>query len=506
MHDAPPRAPDRRPDEHLGGLHWPLFRPKDARLRQRESWRPDHGRLCHRGRDPRRGPRPQDHRRTGTDVRSQRVGYRRRVQHDGLGRPDGHGYLAYLRDGGRDRGPSRPRGPRVPVAERLSVAPKLIRGTINNPASLFAASGFLFLFALLFFSTIASAQSDLQVQKIVFNVTAVEASGVSNNYLVDGNLTWLANYPNNTAAWHLIPPDGVPIAMSGFGVSVENIPGRPGWLTVYLGGVPIPTTVEYPITEEGNSTISVGYENDAGDFVIGCPLNVFATRSYYECGAPKLPAPPSLTFANVAEYPPAMGFQLRHPWTTTDALLENISYEYQTGTSLVWSDIYPSNQHTTGGIVYAWFNTTDWETGLIASGSFRIRAKDNLTSERSEWACALQARIGDMGLGPYSCIGTTDSFFQDQGNIEFPMADVPGLAAGLGLNSLLVGAMLIGIAGLGITLMGYFVGGVVGAFVGASASLAWAYVLNILPAWGLILAFLGCAAVVAITFSGGKSE
>lgn len=482
-----------------------LAEPPEARhgrTRERLPREPRDGGLCHRGRHPRGGHRPSGHRRSLPDVR--RFGERNydRLQYDGLGRPNRHGYQPHLCDGDGNRGSSWARGARLPDHERLQA-----RLTI---AAISAA--FISLFCILFLlSGSAIAQADLRVEKVVFQSNSVSYNeGVPEG--VNGYLSWKANYPNTTADWGIIVHDEF-FELSAIDISL--IAGRENWMILTFDDLPLNHSFAYFASEpQENNSIQIALGTGADATYSSCKVIILpSVDESFECGSPGFPKLDSLTQETVAEYPSEMSLQLRHPATSSDILLDNISYEYQVSVVAlveIWSDL-SINATTTdsNGIVRAWANTTDWTENLVTTNRFRARAYDNLTHERSEWSCILQTQIGSLQLGPYSCIGQTDSLVPGlSGDPTMPLSDIPGFAAGMGLSEVAVGAMLGGIFIIGITAFSFFLGGIVGAMIAFTASLYWLYTLNIMPTWGLVVIFVIAMAIIAGIFSGksGASE
>lgn len=486
----------------------PIPQAQDGRqcLRERPNQHAAPGTRGHRGRDSRN--RAQSARDCGSSAFARgKLGHDYQcLQHHGLGRPGRERYLAHLRDGRRNRYSAC--GSRARLQQRDYLRPAAPRLRLNtnkiNPASLFLGLAGTLLFLILFSSTV-SAQSDLSIQKVVYNVTQVDFQDAEPHYAVDGQLTWLANYENTTADWGYIPNDL--FVSLGF-VTIETIPGRTNWLTFNNSVDPAGSLTLALEGENDTVTLAVGI-GDGSNAVISCILTILPKIDTYECGFPALQPVSSLTQETITEFPPVMSSQLRHPQAASDVLLDGVMYEYQIqipGTN-IWTNIVNYTTITANGIVYVWGNTTDWEEDLITVNTFRVRVRDQRTHEASIYSCSVQAQVGSTELGPYNCIGTQNSLLPDTaGDPTFPLADVPGLAAGLGVSAQVMAGIMSIITGLVIVAFAAWKAGVVGAVVSSALMIALMFALNVIPPWALVVIFLGSIAIIAMRLKGGNAN
>lgn len=453
--------------------------------------------------DPRGGPQPASDRGSppyvGGKLRLDHHG----LQFDRLGRPGGQRHFADLRDGDRDRDPARGRRARLQQRDRPGGAPERPHLKIPLPASILTLAGVL-LFCI-FLLPSASAQEDLSVRKVVFNVTEVDFQDSEPHYGVQGTLTWLASHPNTTADWgYIVNPFFISLSF----VDIETIPGRTNWLT-FNNSVDEPGSV-FITLEEANDTqrLAVGIGTGSSPSYSSCVIVLRAQVGSYSCGEPAFPPVDSLTVENEAEFPPLMSFQLRHPQTSSDVLLDGVIYEYQAFFGAIWADLsYNSTTTDASGIVRTWFNTTDWAPDLVTFNTFRVRALDQRTHEISEWSCTVQSRIGRTDLGPYSCVGQSPFVLRGgEGDAAFPLADVPALSSGLGLT-LEQTALFMGLLfGFLVIILVAFVGGLVPAILAAICLIPFLYTLNSIAAYVLTFVFMIVTTIVVLSWRLGNKE
>lgn len=456
-------------------------------------------------RDPRNCPQSPSHCRPAPEPGRKQRHHHRGLQHDGLGRSGRQRYQPDLRDGRGNRDP--PDGGRTRLQQRdhLRAPSQRIRLRRILPASILMLAGIFLLSLILFFTSTAEAQEGLAVRKVVFNVTRIDFQDALPHYGANGFLTWLATAPNTTVEWGYIANETF---VSLEFVDIEEIPGRTNWLTFNNSFDP-PGSLFLALEGENDTVIlSIGY--DDGSIYTSCIIIVKAIVGTYECGEPGFSTIDTLTHETVAEYPPIMSMQLRHPWTASDALLSNITYEYQSFFGGIWVPLQVNSTTTVDGIVRAWFNTTDWEEGLVATNTFRARVRDQLTHESSPWSCTVQARIGSTELGPYSCIGQQAFFIPDASDAPaFPLMDIPALSSGLGLSQANTALMIGLIFGLVLTIAVGIFGGPVTAVVCAACLVGFLYTVNAIAAFVLTVIFIIATSVVAYKWkenNGGDSK
>lgn len=478
-----PQQRHRRPGQH-GHQHAPLHHDR-------------HGRG-----DPRRGAQPAGHRgpapHSGGLQRHDHPG----LQFDGLGRPGGERYQPRLRYGHRPCGAAHGRGPGLQQRDHLRGQAPRIRLTAPTLAGAFALALLLF-FILILLTPSAAAQDNLTVRKVVFNATRVDFQSSEPHYGLQGYLTWLASEPNTTADWgYIVNPNFVSL---GF-VNIEQIPGRTNWLT-FNNSVDPPGSIFIALEEENNTQrLAIGIGDGLSPGYSSCVITLQAIAKTYECGEPGFPTLDSLTVQTIEEYPPNMSFQLRHPWTTSDATLDGVVYEYQIFAGAIWTDLFVNSTTTEDGIVRAWFNTTDWEAGLISANTFRARARDQRTHEVSPWSCTVQARIGSLALGPYSCIGKTGFFLVDPSeDPSFPLINVPDVSSGLGLTKTQAALTLGLFFSIGLILFVSAFTGIVGAILVTPLMIGFLYTVNAIAAYVLTVVFIIAIGIIVLTTRRGEA-
>lgn len=131
------------------------------------------------------------------------------------------------------------------------------------------------------------------------------------------------------------------------------------------------------------------------------------------------------------------------------------------------------------------------------------RAEDPLTHQWSNLSCSVSVNTANPGASS-ACGVLGDATNTTQGSPTFPMFDVTTFANNSGISLTLASWLLIGVLAAFFIFIAFALAGAEGAVAVGATVLPFAYVLNLLPLWALVLLFV--LAAISLVATWGRRE